>query len=491
MEMRMRRKKEKGKGKNARALLCLSFFLFHFSFFLPRAVAEISKGNKILIEHGLQLQGLVSESDAFHLETYKAANYTSMCIWNPKSTQTPQFLWSRLIENDSPMPDPNNKSLIALQLADERDLNSDKIRDGMVKWFQDVRPRYPNQIVYANNFGGQIGDKQLFDFITRAKPDMLCMDEYPWQSDYKTRKPLGGSPTAFYSHMRQYRAYAAGANIPWANWMQTFHAVQDYDQHVYRDPSESEMRLNAFSSLAFNCKWLIDFTYNTGASSLFNRTKDNHGAGDTLPNERLKWKTQINKWIRNQGKALVYLNPIADADSPDKHTTSMMFIRGKHSGEHGEELNALPSDILPTQGNPAYSDWKANRNDSYLRGWSVANRGKKNNGLPGDVIISWFKVLDDSLTSPKFKDEIYIMVTNGLSDTTGSAAECQQHITLDFAFGDSGIEMLQRIDRESGKIVDVPLTSVGAKRRLTLDLDGGTAELFKFKTAAPFIPSAK
>src|SRR5437660_1364001 len=101
-------------------------FLLVVLIIVASARGEISKGNRILIEHGLQIQGLVSESDAFHLETYKAANYTSICFWDPKLSATSDFLWSRRLENDSPMPSPDNRTLIAIQLADERNLNDDK-----------------------------------------------------------------------------------------------------------------------------------------------------------------------------------------------------------------------------------------------------------------------------------------------------------------------------------------------------------------------------
>ncbi len=84
-----------------------------------------------------------------------------------------------------------------------------------------------------------------------------------------------------------------------------------------------------------------------------------------------------------------------------------------------------------------YSDWEARRNDPYLSGWRVTPVGangtpKKNDGLPGDVIISWFKVLDESFDGPEFGDQVYIMVTNGLTAPDGTAADCRQEVQLDF-----------------------------------------------------------
>src|SRR5439155_16629585 len=38
----------------------------------------LSKGHHLLIDHGLQIQGMASSDDAFHLETYAALNYTAI-----------------------------------------------------------------------------------------------------------------------------------------------------------------------------------------------------------------------------------------------------------------------------------------------------------------------------------------------------------------------------------------------------------------------------
>ena len=40
--------------------------------------AELSKGHRLLIEHGLQIQGMATKDDVFHLQTYRDANYTAI-----------------------------------------------------------------------------------------------------------------------------------------------------------------------------------------------------------------------------------------------------------------------------------------------------------------------------------------------------------------------------------------------------------------------------
>jgi len=149
--------------------------------------------------------------------------------------------------------------------------------------------------------------------------------------------------------------------------------------------------------------------------------------------------------------------------------------------------NPLPIGFVPDPQAPdRYSDWVADRNDPYLRGWVVNNLGTKNNGLPGDVIISWFTVLDESFDGPEHSNQLYLMVVNGLTDPTGSAADCRQEIRLNFAFP-AGMTAVQTINPDTGKIEREVLPVVNGRRQLTVTLDGGEAALFKFDTGAPLV----
>ena len=451
------------------------------------AAAELSKGQLILIKRGLQIQGLVTRDDVFHLNTYSNANYTSIqWLWDSNPSQmgaAPGFPWSRWVSDPTNMPPVGSESsymsqLISLQLGDELNLNDATIRTRAVDWLNAVRGNFPNTILYMNNFGGQVGDSQLADFIMRAKPDMLCFDAYPWRSDYTTRASLPGPPTSWYGDLRRYREHARDGNVPLGTYVQTFHAVQDYDQTVYRDPSPSELRLNHFGALAFNAKALIDFTYNTGASSLFTSP-----GGDSNPTPLLAEKTDIALRARNFGKALVRLGPIADATR--QYTTSMMFLRGKRPD--GTPTPVPIGFIADPQAPNDYTDWVADRNDPYLRGWTVTNKaGVKNAGRSGDVIISWFKPLDESFDGPTYSNQVYFMIVNGLTDPTGSAADCLQEIRLNFAFP-VAITSVDMLDPTTGQVQTQTLPAVSSRRQLVLNLNGGDAALFKPSTGAPFV----
>lgn len=123
-----------------------------------------------------------------------------------------------------------------------------------------------------------------------------------------------------------------------------------------------------------------------------------------------------------------------------------------------------------------------------MTGWGVTNKaGVKNNGLPGDALLAWFKPLDESFDGPNYTNEVYMLVVNGLTDTNGTAADCLQEIHLDFSVGSSGITAVVMLDPETGLLQTNTLSTVSSKRRLTLDLNGGDAALFKFDDGAPFV----
>jgi len=479
------------------------------------ADAQVSKGHQILLKRGFQIQGLSINYDNFHLETFSNANYTAVTwLWDSDTSQhgsAPGFPWAKWVGDESKMPPQGNETnfmsqLVALQLADEWNLNDDATRTRLVNWFSAVRNNFPNTILYHNSFGGQVGDTQLGDFYTRAHPDMLCFDTYPWHSDYDINRTnhtgaiVGGTPVHWYSELRRYREHARVANIPFAIYRQTFHAVQDYDSQIFRDPSPSELRLNTFAALAFNAKMLIDFTYNTGASSLFTGP-----GGDSFPNALYTELQDANRRARNLGRALVCLKPVDDLHNPaaspapagpasdnknfpPSSTTGILFLKGAQISGGTTNTTPLPISFYNDPDAPnSYSWWEFGKNDPYLTGWSVTNKTRvKNNGLPGEVIISWFKPLDESFDGKQFNNQVYMMVVNGLTATDGTAADCLQEIKLNFR-DTSATAKLVMLDAKSGRLQTNALPIVSKNRQLVLNLNGGDAALFKFNTGAPFV----
>jgi len=480
------------------------------------AQAQVSKGNLILLNRGVQIAGLVTPDNYFHPDTFSNAYYNTVTFnfnssgnLGPISVFTgpaPGSTWARWIADETNMPGmgvnangvsrtneiPYLSQLVAAQLGDEWNLNDDATRNRLVTWFTNVHSSWPNVILYHNNWGGQIADPQLGDFVTRAQPDMMCFDTYPWQSVYDINQPNHTGPpipgpgsglvASWFGFLRQDREYARAVQIPLGVYRQTFHALQDYNSTVYRDPSASELRLDTFAPMAFGAKFFTDFTYNTGASSLF--TNAFGGAGDSFPNTNGLYAeiTDINKRARNLGRALTRLTPIT-IEHQAGYTTSILILRGKDASGN---LSPVPTGFLTQNATNAYTYWQKALNDPFLTAWSVTNSAHlKNNGYPGDVIIAWFKVLDEALDGTGYNSQLYFMVVNCLTDPTGTAADCKQRINLDFSNPPQTTAVL--LDPETGSLQTNNLTLAFGNYRLTLDLNGGDAALFKLQTGAPFV----
>jgi autotransporter-associated beta strand protein len=179
----------------------------------------------------------------------------------------------------------------------------------------------------------------------------------------------------------------------------------------------------------------------------------------------------------NLGPALTRL--ISYSNGPAGGGTSI--VRGRDSLGN---LNLIPN---------SWKDFNVNDappNQQYLAGVSAVNLGTKNNGHPGDVYIGFFNPLHASFGNPV--GTTYFMITNGLGaylqDPTLLTSDTIQQITLDFNFGASGINSLQRLNRDTGLVEVLPLTHIsGDHYRYIFNLEGGTGDLFKYNDGSPFV----
>jgi hypothetical protein len=301
--------------------------------------------------------------------------------------------------------------------------------------------------------------------MSESQPDMMLMDSYRWKVGN-----IEGTWHLF-SDMQRYRKFALLGNdftgtrpIPYGVIPQTFHG-----ENLWRDPSESELRFNHFAAWAMGYKFTSAFTYNYGTSSLFSPGYDtNH---PTATYDQLK---EVNRQGQNLGHALVRLL-----------SKDVLFVPGQHKDGSGVTVNNdVPIDMLSYP-----SGFSTAVKDPWIRGvQSIANLGTKNDGLKGDFLLSWFQVLDESLDGPSYSGEWYFAFTNSLVDPTGSAADTRQTIQMNFA--NTVPTQVQRLDRNTGQIELINLEVIpntGGRRRLVVELDGGTADLFKFNTGAPFV----
>jgi hypothetical protein len=449
---------------------------------LASPAGAVSKGHQILIDRGLQIQAqafyqpqdLGLGSYSFNGQRYLDANYTSI-NWHYRPVNSsfanahPNFPWARweIMTGQAdltPAEQPYKSEFIALQYKDENSLNSPAVRADFRAWFEAARPNFPNAILYTNQLAFDATDQNLATYMSESRPDMLCMDSYRWRAD--------NAEGAWHllSDMQRYRKWGLRGHdgtgneaIPYALYPQTFHG------EGRRDPSESELRLNRFAAWALGYTYTSDFTFNYGTSSLFTPGYDTNNPTATYSHVR-----EANRQGRNLGPALVRLV-----------SRDVLFVPGLHPDGNGNGVtNPTPIDM------GAYpASFNATNKDPWIRGvQGMTNLGTRNAGLRGDFLISWFQVLDESFDG-SHSGEWYFMVTNALVDPTGSAAETRQRIQMNFA--NTVPEYLQRLNRDTGLVEDILLPIIpdsGGRRMLLLELDGGTADLFKFKTGAPFVP---
>ena len=271
-----------------------------------------------------------------------------------------------------------------------------------------------------------------------------------------------------YENLETYRKLGLAGNdgtgsqpIPVGLWTQaSIHQWVDY--HVI---AESEMRLNNFAALAFGVKLLDALTYEHPPIGGNEPPGHPHvlepvlfeGTGTASPTALFYPMAETNRQIRNLGPTLVRLI-----------STDVRMVMGHY--QDGSDTEKIP---LP----PGLRHWSPSA-DPYITSVTATNLGNANNGLPGDVILGYFKPLAATFGD---EDDIYFLVINGLSDIGSLAAETEQRIRIEFDSGTSDIQGLQRFSRNTGLVETVVLASDGGSRHhLEWVLEGGTGDLFRF-----------
>ncbi len=412
----------------------------------PPARGEISKADRLFMQNGLYVHALCFQGCLLHLDTLRECGFTGV-TWASSTSDLkqlgppPGIPWCLWVGSDdemrlAPEDKPYEPSLVALQFHDEQNLNDDKALAIAKKWFDVNRKLYPNVILYTNQYGGLLTDPNMSRYIETCKPDMLSFDTYPiWETQDNWR--------SYFGDLQRYRAFSTSAGIPFACWMQTFHG-----EDKYRDPSESELRLDIFGAWTFGAKMQTCFTYNAGSSSLFKKTFN--GSGDSVRQPAYEWLKKILHESRNLSPYLVKLRCV-DA----------RWILAKGS--------EYPWGVAP---------WQFDKDLPQLRGISVKNLGKIHDGESGDVAIGFFKPLQGD------EDQHWMMITNALADRAADAEQCTQKITLNLVLKDATI---QKVNRATGKLEPVTMKQVGESDRYLLDLDlaGGTGDLLCVKSQPP------
>ena len=474
----------------------------------------LDRGHYLLLCRGLQIEGLVYpetwypvERVRFNVDQFVAAGFTTVNFvwqysWAPSLLGPPSngVAWSRLGTGwglmsfgPSTTERPYLGNMARVQLGDEQSLSD---RDAapydpatIATFLAETRQNFPNLISGLNQSGVHINEpnwsnyfhNRMRNFMATSQPDMLMFDSYLY---YWAGFP-GGSPKDVYEHWQRFRQLGLAGNdgtgatpIPYALYLQYF-APNGYVM------SDSETRLNQFAAWTFGYKFVSAFTYDNmyglGADTL--RTFLFTGPGDTNPTPLFFDVAETNRQSRNLGASLVELL-----------STEVRIVMGQH---HDGPTATVVDNTIPA-GVPVWSP----ASHPYLTTINATNLGFCNldgqgSPLKGDVLVGFFKPLHESLDGENYQNQEYFMLLNGLAWPAASVAETRQSISVDFDFGSSGITGLQRIRRSDGQVESIAIGGVyedltwtrkGATTyRLVVTLDGGTADLFKFNTGAPFV----
>ena len=448
----------------------------------------LDRGHQTLLDRGLQLQAMVHPNAVgyFDIDRWIESNFTTIGLSGATYDPTPGLLpaapgipWTRwLYHSGSYPPDPTDSdilpseypfasNLINLQIKDEQDITDPTELANLAGAFAGLHSLYPDVIVHTNQSGGQFTAPEIRNYMQQTQPDMLMFDSYPF---FDVGPDPFGVPTYIYSAMEKYRLLGLAGNdgtgtqpIPVGQYTQTYTPPPENEFHHI--VSESEIRLNNFSSWAFGYKLVHSFVYelNPGAATpvMF------EGTGTDNPTPQFYYVAETNRQSLNLGPALTRLL------STEVH----ILIDG--AGNEAPEP--------PSPGEPRLFFWDGTE-DPYITDIDVANLGTIKGGTPGDVVVGYFKPLDPAFVDPGHQDDIYFMIVNGLSDRNASAADTAQEIHMEFDFAGTNINSLQRISRDTGHIEEVPLVSDGGSLyHLDLTLEGGTGDLFKFNDGSSFL----
>ena len=309
-------------------------------------------------------------------------------------------------------------------------------------WF---RKTFPGTMVFSNLYpnGGKPGkyyggkwlgpdkyeipprpwtyDDYAEEYIEQVQPDVLMFDVYPFKQlpeavaeEYIHR--------VYFANMESIRRAALRAKLPYWVFIQSM----EIKGWAYL-PSESDLRMQLFSSLAYGFTGIGYFLYDGGLVT-------EHGKQSRLYNVA----AHVNKEVLILGQALRMLTSV-----------EVLYVLGSHVEDSRQTPNR------PPQGVKLYTP---RAGTEFLRNVTIAEKG-----LGRDVLIGLFR--DE-------KGGWYIMPVNLHRQRGKKAAEMKATVTLKFS---DSVKSLGHLSRATGKAELIALKN----HTLTVTLAGGTAELYK------------
>ena len=301
----------------------------------------------------------------------------------------------------------------AIQLDDEPKVEVMNDLGVIANW---IRQTYPQLMIFTTAGWGPT-EQYIDNMMTTIHPDVLMYDIYP---------VLKNQPFDLDEHFKYLtlvRNKGKQYGVPAYAWLQSF------SDDVRRMPSDSELRLLAYSYMAAGYKGLGYFRFNSNSQQ---GLLDANGQPDPL----FAKAAGLNTEIRNLGQTLRFL------DSTDIRYIPALF------GHQPDDLAA----------------WSPNAGgDSHLLG--IGGVGFGNDGM-----IGFFT--DDA-------GRQYFMLVNLLQGMNLDADQTAASFAIQF---DSTVDRLWRMDRQTGQVEMILLED----NQLNWTLPGGTGDLFSYQPV--FVP---
>ena len=266
----------------------------------------------------------------------------------------------------------------------------------------------------------------IMDCLKIVQPDVLMTDIYPfWSPD--TLDPQKYLQNKYYLNLNLIRRAALDAKIPY--WM----FVQAYeDVGRCRLPSESDLRMQVYSTLAFGFTGIAYYTYDTvEEGSMLD--------ANNRPTDIYQRVASVNKEIKHLGNALTQLASV-----------DVRYIPGSQQIDGDVVANPVPISMEVLRPH----SWSST---------TISNIEIGQHGWDKSALVGFFE--DDA-------GELYFMVVNLSHGKDVTAEQARTSIRVTMA---PWVRELTMLSRENGKPIKVQM----ADNQFTLDLPGGTGELFK------------
>jgi len=301
--------------------------------------------------------------------------------------------------------------------------------DGVAHVADYIRSLDTSRIIYAGL--GSSGEAYIDNVLSTIKPDAAIHGWY-WVINPDILPGIDFYSAHFYElDMCRRKAQEYGLPLFW--YIQSFSDINSTeDTRDYRYlPSESQLRMDIFSGLAFGVKGIIYFLFDArlGGPTVLNAVLDKNGS----PSPLYEPAKQANKEVLNVGKALRFLE-----------STDVRFIPGQ------------PANPIP----PSMTAWSSGAGgDTHIQNIQIVQQGTYKDGLIGF-----------------FTDDLgqkYFMLVNLYQGSGLDAAAATLNFNVTF---DASVTTVWRLRRSDGVAESVAVPS----NTLSLTLPGGTGDLFKY-----------